>query len=151
MNDDLETVWGRCASEGDVDKLLGEIPGSMKSVHTYIGELEILAATMKALIAAAEARRLGRVGDIKVTDIAFDGKVVSAFVTGTTGVYTTHITVLPARGHHCTCPDWVQNGKRVGPCKHVLALGTEFRDTRIVPALDRVALSLMNILEHSEV
>lgn len=135
----------------DIDVLFPEIAKAMASVQTYNTELRILADTLKVLIQAAESRRLGRISDIRVNHIRFDGKQITSEVTGTTGVYDTRITVLPSRGHHCTCPDWMQNGRRVGPCKHVLALGTAFRDLRLVPAIDRVSSALENILEHSEV
>lgn len=149
----LEDAWGKTAAPEDVAKLLPEIDRTMASVHTYIGELKILATTMEALIKAGEARRLGRVSDIKVGHITFDGRVVVADVSSSSGPgnYLTRITVLPSRGHHCTCMDWQRNGKQIGPCKHVLALGTAFRDDRLVPALDRMATALMGILEHSEV
>ena len=110
-----------------------------------------MADTLKVLVRAAEARRLGRVTDIKVEHIQFDGKQITSEVTGTTGIYETRITVMPSRGHHCNCTDWALNGRRSGPCKHVLALAIAFRDLRLTQAVDRVSASLMGILERSEV
>lgn len=152
MND-LEKAWGRIilASPEDVIELQGEIATSMASVHTYIEELKLIGTTLQALIKAGDARRLGRVAGMQVGHMRFDGRIIEADVRGSTGIYSPHITVFPTRGHYCTCPDWMQNGRKVGPCKHVLALGTAFRDSRLVPALNRVANALMDILEHSEV
>jgi len=152
MND-LEKAWGRTilASPEDVIKVQGEIATSMTGVHTYIEELKLIGMILQALIKAGEARRLGRVAGMQVGPMRFDGRIIEAEVRGSTGIYSPHITILPSRGHYCTCPDWMQNGRKIGPCKHVLALGTAFRDTRLVPALDRVANALMGILEHSEV
>ena len=100
------------------------------------------------LIRAGEYRRLGRITPIKPTEVRFDGQRIMAVVKGETGVYQTHITLPPKRGHHCTCPDWVQNGTKVGPCKHVLALGIFWRDERVLPALENLENGLVSILEH---
>jgi len=151
MNEELISAWGKTAAQEDLSLALASITHDWSTVGKYLQELGHLGDTILALIQAGEDRRLGRVGDIKVGQIVFNGRKISSMVKGTTGWYETHITVLPTRGHHCTCPDWEKNGKMVGPCKHVLALGLAFRQTRLVPAFDRVTSGLMNILEHSEV
>lgn len=79
-------------------------------------------ALLRRLIEKGEARRLGRMTDVKVRSVTFDGDRLVAKVEGSTGTYETRITFFPRPGHRCTCPDWVQNGVRVGPCKHVLKL-----------------------------
>jgi len=125
---------------------------SLTAVSKYKDELVGLDSLITDLVAAGEARRLGRVTPIRASEVKFDGQRISAVTTGETGnTYLTHITLPPRRGHHCTCPDWVQNGKRVGPCKHVLALGLYWRDNRLDPAMTRLQDALTNILEHSEI
>ena len=86
---------------------------------------------MNRLITKGEARRLGRTSDIRLQRMGYTGDRVWAKVLGTTGDYDTAITIRPHPGHHCTCADWVQNGKRVGPCKHVLKLGEEWLDALV--------------------
>ena len=97
------------------------------------------------LIRAGEARRLGRVTGIKVGPIQFDGKTVKAQVTGVGDIYSTRITVAPKRGHHCTCPDWEQRGRDVGPCKHVLALGLAWKERDLDPAMDALHTDVHNV------
>jgi hypothetical protein len=58
-------------------------------------------------------------------------------VQGVTNVYHPWITIRPRPGHHCDCPDWQQNGRRVGPCKHVLRLGEEWQDV-LITKLERL-------------
>lgn len=128
----------------------GNIDSMLVAINRYRDELASTGDTLDALVKAGEARRLGRVGPVKITDVKYDGKRITADVQGTTGAYQTRITLQP-RGHHCTCPDWQQNGTRVGPCKHVLALGFDWKEQRLEPALDRLESGLMSILEHSEV
>jgi uncharacterized Zn finger protein len=98
------------------------------------------------LVAAGEKRRVGRVSDINVGVVSFDGRQVKAKVAGTTGDYDTRITVSP-RGHHCTCQDWEKNGRRVGPCKHVLALGLAWKAENLVPTANNIEDHLFFILD----
>lgn len=86
-------------------------------------DLEEQVALMQRLVARGEARRLGRTSDIAILRASFDGDRLVATVQGRSGNYETRITMRPRPGHRCTCPDWEQNGLRVGPCKHVLRLG----------------------------
>jgi 2'-5' RNA ligase len=88
------------------------------------------------LISKGEQRRLGR-QDSAFRKIIFDGRVLEAEVQGRTGSYTTRITFNPP-AHRCTCPDWEQNGRRVGPCKHVLQLAQGWSE-RLIAALERGA------------
>jgi len=150
----LETVWGRpvfASAEEEIRVVAHQIESTTTAIHNYVNTLKALNATLDALIQAAEERRLGRVSDIKVGPMMFDEQRITATIQGTTGKYQTRIRVSPRRGHHCTCPDWAKNGIRVGPCKHVLALGMAFREHRLLPALDRILTTLMGILDHSEV
>jgi len=123
---------------------------SYNSVGTWLAELQQQAALTERLIAKGEARRLGRTGAIQVKTFDWNGSRLQAKIQGTSDNYDTRITFAPRPGHHCTCPDWAQNGRRVGPCKHVLRLGEFWRDEHLSPALDRAEDALVNILEHSE-
>lgn len=139
----------RQASEAD--DALPRIDRALTSVKTYRDELAGQVQLIGDLVRAGEARRLDRVAPIRPTDVKFDGKRITATVQGTSGTYDTRITLPPARGHHCTCPDWQKNGKTVGPCKHVLALGLYWRDQRLDRALMGLENRLDDILTHSEV
>lgn len=134
----------------DVDLVTG-INLTLNSVIRYKDELKGMLELTNDLIKAGEARRLGRAEPIKPTDVHYDTRQITAKVKGETGIYQTRITLPPKRGHHCTCPDWVQNGKTIGPCKHVLALGLYWQNQRVIPALYRLDQGVMNILEHSSI
>ena len=137
----------RTAAHGDPSILISAIEYSLKGFQELLIEYKIMSEAMEALIKTAEERRLGRISDIKVGPISFvDGQKIVATVTGATGTYQTHIRILPRRGHQCTCPDWVKNGRTVGPCKHVLALGTLFRDEHLVPVLLKINNGLRTLL-----
>ena len=86
---------------------------------------------LNRLISRGEERRLGRTGDIRLQQMWFNGNQVWAKVLGTSDRYDTSITLRPHPGHQCSCPDWQQNGKRLGPCKHVLKLGETWLDAVI--------------------
>jgi uncharacterized Zn finger protein len=130
---------------------LASIQGNLTALETWRKDLESQVQLMDRLIAAGEARRLGRTGAIKVKSVQWDEKVIQALIQGTTGDYKTRITVSPRPGHHCTCPDWQRNGQRVGPCKHVLRLGEYWKEERVLPALERFEESLMSLLTRLEV
>jgi len=120
----------------------------LEGVTRHAVKLTGMSDLIEDLIKAGESRRLGRITPVKPTDVQFDGQRITAVVKGETGVYQTHITLPPKRGHHCTCVDWVRNGARVGPCKHVLALGIYWRDNKVTPAIERLENGLIGILEH---
>jgi hypothetical protein len=92
--------------------------------------LESRIALMGRLISKGESRRLDRTGDVHLVTTGGDAHHVWARVQGTTGMYQTRITMEPP-GHQCTCPDWAQNGRRVGPCKHVLRLAEKWMDVLV--------------------
>lgn len=92
---------------------------------------------MRRLIAKGESRRIGRVTDVRVRSLKYDGDRVWAQVQGKTDVYHPWITIRPQPGHHCNCPDWQQNGKRVGPCKHVLRVAEDWEDL-LIGKLERI-------------
>lgn len=111
--------------------------------------------TMNDLIAAGNARRLGRIDGIRIRRVEVTGSrnhpsAIVADVQGTTSNYNTRITISPKRGHHCTCPDWEKNGARVGPCKHVLALGTYWLNERVLPAVSQVGSRLIPLVMDAE-
>lgn len=93
---------------------------------------------MDRLILRGEARRLGRTSDVELEHVTFDGLRIEASVQGVTDTYHTRITLRPRPGHRCTCQDWEKNGLRVGPCKHVLRLGYDWRENvdRKISAMD---------------
>jgi hypothetical protein len=128
---------------------LQEVSQHMQAVDTWAKELDLHVKTMLALIAAGESRRLGRTSAIQVGSVSWDGRRISATVKGTTSDYQTHITIQPKRGHRCTCPDWQKNGKRVGPCKHVLRLGQVWLEESVTPALNGLDSRLEDILSRS--
>lgn len=130
------------------------VAGSLAAVQRYKDDLANQVTVMEALIAAGEARRLGRTTDIKVKSVnpvrGGQGELtqLQAVMAGLTDDYRTRITIAPKRGHFCTCPDWEQNGRRVGPCKHVLALG-QYGLTQVTAEADRLQDGLVSILERS--
>jgi hypothetical protein len=104
------------------------------------------ASIMRALIAAGEARRLGRTDDLSVAQAAFNGRAVEAKIVGSKGrVYNTRVTLSP-RGHQCNCRDWQIRGRSVGPCKHVLVLGQYWLNERVIPRLEDLQTGLISIL-----
>lgn len=111
---------------------------------------EYTSANLKALDtldAIGERRRLGRVGTVPVTETEFNPHMALGFAQGSHGErYSVRITVSPKRGHHCTCPDWQQNGLKVGPCKHVLALSAHWR-THMLITLNHVSATLSDLIE----
>lgn len=130
---------------------LPRIDSTLKAVIRHKDALKELHELASDLIKAGEARRLDRAGPIKPTDVVLDANSITATIKGISGTYQTRITFPPKRGHHCTCPDWVQNGRKIGPCKHVLALGLYLQNERILPALYRLEDGIMSILEHSSI
>ena len=128
---------------------LDSVDRNLAKVQAFANTLRSYLKLVADLVAAGEARRVGRVNDINVGPIRFDGQKVEATVAGTTGKYTVRITVAPKRGHHCICPDWERNGKTTGPCKHVLALGLAWKNEMLLPTVDYMDDNLTDILERS--
>ena len=126
------------------------VQGNLAALETWGKTLQNQLILMDRLIAAGEARRLGRTGAIRIKSLNWDEKTLKATVQGVTDDYLTRITVVPRPGHHCTCPDWERNGKRVGPCKHVLALGEHWKEERVLPAIARFEDSLVSLLTRLE-
>jgi len=127
-----------------VTELKGLLDRLQGRVDTYAGH----AATMQILINAGEARRLGRTRDITIDEVQFRNGRVLAQILGSSGKsYETRITLSPKRGHHCTCSDWQQNGRRIGPCKHVLALGHYWLDQKVLPAMSDLMTNLAYALK----
>jgi len=129
------------------DTLLATAGKNIQAVQQYKDQLAGYAATLQALIAAGEARRLGRISGVAVGYMKFDGNRISTESLGSKGSsYQTHITLNP-RGHHCTCPDWKKMGRKVGPCKHVLNLGKTWLDQVLIPEIKDLNKGLVGILE----
>jgi uncharacterized Zn finger protein len=126
--------------------LQADVGGSLEAVQRYVGVLNTHKKATHDLVRAAEARRVSRAGQRTVTLLVTDEAHVAASVEGSAGTYATRITFAPRRGHFCTCPDWARNGRTVGPCKHVLALGDEW-STRVQQELDRIDDAVVSILE----
>jgi hypothetical protein len=119
------------------------------ALHTAIGvadDLEGNFILVRDLLARGEARRLGRVSSMGVGTVTQTPERVTAPVRGTTDTYDVRITLAPHRGHHCTCPDWERNGRKVGPCKHVLALGLAWREQYLEPELEQMKEHLQRML-----
>jgi hypothetical protein len=81
------------------------------------------AAALAALTALATPARLARATEVQVDRVSLtlasnELRSVTA-ATGEGGKYTTRITLAPARGFRCSCPD---AGHRKLVCKHALAL-----------------------------
>ena len=129
---------------------LASVQGNLAALETWGKSLQNQLVLMDRLIAAGEARRLGHTGAIRIKSLNWDEKTIKATVQGVTDDYQTRITVVPRPGHHCTCPDWERNGKRVGPCKHVLALGEHWKEERVLPAIERFEESLVGLLTRLE-
>lgn len=132
----------------DLDQSLTDAVALLEGVHKWHNELAMQVATLQALIAKGEARRLGRTSDMVIARLHYTGAQINATVEGRTDTYEARITLNP-RGHHCTCPDWIQNGRKVGPCKHVLALGQEWLRNHVQPAHQGLVARLVGILEHT--
>ena len=128
------------------DNLVKTVREALDDVTEKANDIIEQAELMERLIAKGEARRLGRTQHIGVTHVQFDGNRITAVVKGVTGDYDTRITLRPQPSHHCTCLDWQKNGKRVGPCKHVLRLGQYWRDEKVIPELRQIADSLVGAL-----
>lgn len=126
---------------------LAEIERSLVAIQAWVRVLELHEQVLNALIAAGEARRLGRTDGIQIAKVSLIGSsnnpsAIVAKVQGQSDMYLSRITILPKRGHYCSCPDWEQNGRQVGPCKHVLALGKFWQAERVWPAMNHVKLAL---------
>lgn len=125
---------------------LTSIKTDLQLVQDLVRDLESNFLLLNDLIAKGEQRRLGRVQGIGVGKISLDATKLEAVVKGKTGTYNVRVTLAPKRGHHCTCEDWARNGKLVGPCKHVLALGAAWKERRLDPELAELKTNLQNLL-----
>ena len=143
MRPDPARVAYRHLVAGQTDALVKTVQDAYVAAGKRACALFEQAKLIDRLIAAGEARRLGRTGAIRVQSAKFDGSKIIGKIQGTSADYETRITLNPRPGHHCTCPDWDRNGARVGPCKHVLRLGEYWRDNTIEPQLKEMADSLV--------
>lgn len=120
----------------------------LTKVTEIVTELLFRQKTMSDLIAAAERRRLDRSEKIRITAFSPEPDRLVSTVKGETDIYTTRITLRPKRGHFCTCQDWQQRGRSVGPCKHVLALA-QFYTNELAPKVNAVENELDKIVDLS--
>jgi hypothetical protein len=146
MLPDPTRVAFRHLKAAPTDALVKTVQDALKAATVLAEDLTEQASLVERLIAAGEARRLGRTGAIRVQSTTFDGSKIVAKISGTSDNYETRISLRPRPGHHCTCPDWDRNGKRVGPCKHVLRLGEYWRDEKVIPGLKEITDSLVGTL-----
>jgi hypothetical protein len=82
-------------------------------------------SAMQALLAKGEAKRLARVPEVEINNCSLKDGVIRANVNGLVETYEVRITLSP-RGFHCMCADFRESVKKVGPCKHVLRVATEW-------------------------
>jgi len=78
--------------------------------------------TLHDLLDAGEVKRLARSQKVSISEAKVQDTRIVGSVVGSKNIYFTRITLFPKRGFYCSCPDCGQRGRRVGPCKHVLAL-----------------------------
>lgn len=113
-----------------------------------ISRLLAEASALEDLLAKGEEGRTDRSANkpIEVLEARLLGEGrIAAKVQGVEQVYHPRITFGTRRAFSCTCQDTRQRGRKVGPCKHTLALARYWLD-RIQPDLDRVRDSLVNCI-----
>jgi uncharacterized Zn finger protein len=125
---------------------LESLPFLVEELHIYVSALVNIGIALEDLIDFSEARRLQRVDHSDILDLEHDLTKVQAVVKGLTSEYRTRIN-FEKRGHQCTCPDWKQRGKSVGPCKHVLALGLYYKENILVPESLKLETRLRALLK----
>jgi hypothetical protein len=130
--------------------IMQQIAKSIEAVQQETAKLGTIAQTMTDLINAADPGRRGRVGDLRVKTMVWNGSAVTAEVMGKTGDYQARITVFPRRGFMCTCPDAMQRARQVGPCKHTVRLAMEFRDDRVLPAMETIAERQADVANYAD-
>jgi hypothetical protein len=124
----------------------------LETTERFQGEISDLTDTgntLSILIGKGESRRLGRAAQgVRITDAKEEsgGNRITAHPAGSRGEkYDTRITLAPRRGHHCTCMDWQQRGRSVGPCKHVLALALHWQNNELIPELESLQALIRNL------
>lgn len=111
--------------------------GGMPQFEADVAQVNGMIQLTRRLIEKGETRRLGRTSDVSVQDATFRQGALEARMRGTQGTYYTRIRFFPRPGHFCECPDWQQNGPRIGPCKHVLRLAEVWED-ELIGKLERM-------------
>lgn len=97
------------------------------NIHREIITLRGQISLLNTLILKGEEKRLNRSDSMHVATVQMNHNTLTGTVEGNTGNYQARVTFNP-RGFHCTCADF-RSARKVGPCKHVLALAIEGRDT----------------------
>lgn len=80
--------------------------------------------TLTTLLHMGEGRRRVRAEERPVISATMEDGQISGVVTGEKTRHQCRITLSPRRGFACTCPDFQFRARKVGPCKHVLALAS---------------------------
>jgi len=132
----------QAATPADFSSLFAALNSAIRIVEDIEGNFILV----RDLLARGEARRIGRVSSMGVGTINQAPERITAQVKGSTDVYDVRITLAPHRGHHCTCPDWERNGRKVGPCKHVMALGIAWRERILEPELEQMKEHVQRML-----
>lgn len=106
-----------------------------------IASMEAVDRTLDDLIAKGEARRLRRSEtEVTVREAHLDDTESTIYgkVEGTTNLWNARIRLAPRRGFHCDCPDSLERGREVGPCKHVLALAKHWKAEYVGPSIRQI-------------
>jgi hypothetical protein len=116
-----------------------------------ISVLEIQREAVEALIQVAEQRRLDRSDKLQILQMDYQqNRVTGEVLSSREGTYHSRVTFVP-RGHHCTCTDWAQSGKRVGPCKHVLALAKFYKANELDTRTNRLEEVLPSLVVRTKI
>lgn len=78
--------------------------------------------TLQTLLRKGDPVRSVRATERPVLSAKMTEGLLTGVVTGAKKRHQCRITLGPRRGFACTCPDFTFRGRKVGPCKHVLAL-----------------------------
>ena len=125
-----------------------DVSSQLGSIRDWAQDLYSQAEILQDLLGIAEGRRLNRATGVVITQMDMRNGVIMGKAQGSHGeTYQPHITLKGQRGHYCTCPDWGKRRQMTGPCKHVLALGTQWMDEMIIPGLEGVADRLVGVVE----
>jgi hypothetical protein len=128
------------STTAEIRPVLADVIGLTNQVLTK-------AAAMEALLAKGEAGRSERSESkpIEVMEVRqVEGRILGK-VQGVESVYHPRITVTPKRSFRCDCPDAQRQGRKVGPCKHTLALARHVLDS-MQPELGLLHQNLVNVL-----
>lgn len=132
---------------GEVEELLKTSRKQATDYVAYMKKLTAIAEGLKGLVNLAENPRQQRAGSVQVSNLKFDGKVITGKTQskGKSSSYETRITLMPKRGFNCSCPDREYNSKKKGPCKHVIALGAHFWTNELRPEVEKLDKAMESV------